>query len=376
MKKFDAKNLVRKNCLSFEPYVAGKPIETLKRELGLKHIIKIASNENPLGPSKKAVKAMKNIADKVYFYPDFNSTELKTAIAKHYKLNINNVIVGCGSDELIEIIARLFFTPSDEIVISKHAFTRYQMAVKLMDAKEVVVPMKDGFVHDLKAMAKACNKNTKAVFITNPNNPTGTYNTAKEFEDFLKALPVNKFGTKPIVISDEAYYEYASYKKDFPNTIKLLQKYPNLIVLRTFSKIYAMAGARVGYGLSSPTIIDYIERIRPPFNVNKFAQAGAIASLQDKTQVTRSLNHVRKEFKFIFTELKKLGIKYVDSVGNFFLMSVAPFKGKEVFQKMLREGVIIRAMDEYQLYNYVRVTIGTRKENELFLKKIKKVLNK
>jgi len=376
MKKFDAKNLVRKNCLSFEPYVAGKPIETLKRELGLKHIIKIASNENPLGPSKKAVKAMKDIADKVYFYPDFNSTELKTAIAKHYKLNINNVIVGCGSDELIEIIARLFFTPTDEIVISKHAFTRYQMAVKLMDSKEVVVPMKEGFVHDLKAMAKACNKNTKAVFITNPNNPTGTYNTAKEFEDFLKALPTNKFGCKPIVISDEAYYEYASYKKDFPNTIKLLQKYPNLIILRTFSKIYAMAGARVGYGLSSPTIIDYIERIRPPFNVNKFAQAGAIASLQDKTQVTRSLNHVRKEFKFIFTELKKLGIKYVDSVGNFFLMSVAPFKGKEVFQKMLREGVIIRAMDEYQLYDYVRVTIGTRKENELFLKKIKKVLQK
>jgi histidinol-phosphate aminotransferase len=236
--------------------------------------------------------------------------------------------------------------------------------------------MREGFVHDLKAMAKACNKNTKAVFITNPNNPTGTYNTAKEFEEFLKALPVNKFGTKPIVISDEAYFEYASYKKDFPNTIKLLQKYPNLIVLRTFSKIYAMAGARVGYGLSSPTIIDYIERIRPPFNVNKFAQAGAIASLQDKAQVTRSLNHVRKEFKFIFTELKKLGIKYVDSAGNFFLMSVAPFKGKEVFQKMLREGVIIRAMDEYQLYDYVRVTIGTRKENELFLKKIKKVLKK
>ena len=376
MKKFDAKNLVRKNCLSFEPYVAGKPIETLKRELGLKHIIKIASNENPLGPSKKAVKAMKEIADKVYFYPDFNSTELKNAIAKHYKLNINNVIVGCGSDELIEIIARLFFTPTDEIVISKHAFTRYQMAVKLMDSKQVIVPMKEGFVHDLKAMAKACNKNTKAVFITNPNNPTGTYNTEKEFEAFLKALPTNKFGMKPIVISDEAYYEYASYKKDFPDTIKLLRKYPNLIVLRTFSKIYAMAGARVGYGLSSPTIIDYIERIRPPFNVNKFAQAGAIASLQDKTQVTKSLNHVRKEFKFIFTELKKLGIKYIDSVGNFFLMSVAPFKGKEVFQKMLREGVIIRAMDEYQLYDYVRVTIGTRKENELFLKKIKKVLNK
>ena len=179
-----------------------------------------------------------------------------------------------------------------------------------------------------------------------------------------------------MVISDEAYYEYASYKKDFPDTIKLLKKYPNMIVLRTFSKIYAMAGARVGYGLSSPTVIDYIERIRPPFNLNKFAQAGAVASLQDKSQVTKSLKHVRTEMKFIFDNLKKLGIKYIDSVGNFFLMSVAPFKGKDVFVKMLHEGVIIRAMDEYDLPEYVRVTIGTRKENELFLTKLKKVLKK
>jgi histidinol-phosphate aminotransferase len=376
MEKFDAGKLARPVCKSFQPYVAGKPIETLKRELGLKHIIKIASNENPLGPSKKAVKAMKDIADKVYFYPDFNSTELKTALAKHYKLKLNNVFVGCGSDELIEIIARVYFNPNDEVVISKYSFTRYQMAAKLTNAKAVIVPMKEGFVHDLKAMAKACNKNTKAVFITNPNNPTGTYNTKKEFEEFLKALPVNKYGMKPLVISDEAYYEYAAYKKDYPDSLKYLAKNPNLIILRTFSKIYAMAGVRVGYGLSSQSVVDYIERVRPPFNLNKFAQVGAIASLQDKAQVTKSLAHVRKEFKFIFTELKKLGIKYVDSVGNFFLMSVAPFKGKEVFQAMLREGVIIRAMDEYELYDYVRVTVGTRKENELFLKKIKKVLKK
>ncbi|WP_372519262.1 histidinol-phosphate transaminase [Candidatus Ruminimicrobiellum ovillum] len=376
MGKFDAGKLARSVCKTFQPYVAGKPIETLKRELGLKHIIKIASNENPLGPSKKAVKAMKDMADKVYFYPDFNSTELKMALAKHYKLKINNIIVGCGSDELIEIIARAYFNPEDEVVISKYSFTRYQMAVKLMNAKSVVVPMKEGFVHDLKAMAKACNKNTKAVFITNPNNPTGTYNTKKEFEEFLKDLPLNKYGVKPLVISDEAYCEFASYKKDFPDTLKYLAKNPNLIILRTFSKIYAMAGARVGYGLVSETVSDYIERIRPPFNVNKFAQAGAIASLNDKSQVKRSVAHVRKEFKFIFAALNKMGIKYIDSVGNFFLMSVAPFKGKQVFQDMLKEGVIIRAMDEYELYDYVRVTIGTRKENELFLKKIKKVLKK
>lgn len=376
MKNFDAGKLARKVCKSFQPYVAGKPIETLKRELGLKHIIKIASNENPLGPSKKAVKAMRDIADKVYFYPDFNSTELKMALAKHYKLKINNIIVGCGSDELIEIVARVYFNSGDEIVVSKYSFTRYPMAIKLMNAKSVFVPMKEGFVHDLKAMAKACNKNTKAIFITNPNNPTGTYNTKKEFEEFLKALPLNKYGVKPLVISDEAYYEYANYKKDFPNTLQYLEKNPNLIILRTFSKIYAMAGARVGYGLVSESVADYIERVRPPFNLNKFAQAGAIASLQDKMQIKKSLAHVRKEFKFIFTQLKKLGIKYIDSVGNFFLMSVAPFKGKDVFQQMLKEGVIIRAMDEYELYDYIRVTIGTRKENELFLKKIKKVLKK
>lgn len=376
MEKFDAGKLAREVSKSFQPYVAGKPIETLKRELGLKNIIKIASNENPLGPSKKAVKAMKDIADKVYFYPDFNSTDLKMALAKHYKLTINNVFVGCGSDELIEIIARVYFNPGDEIVMSKYSFTRYPMAAKIMEATAVVVPMKDGFVHDLKAMAKACNKNTKAVFITNPNNPTGTYNTKKEFEEFLKALPKNKYGVKPLVISDEAYYEYANYKKDYPDTLKYLPENPNLIILRTFSKIYAMAGARVGYGLSSLSVVDYIERVRPPFDLNKFAQVGAIASLEDKSQVTRSLAHVRKEFKFIFSELKKLKIKYIDSVGNFFLMSVAPFKGKEVFQAMLKEGVIIRAMDEYELYDYVRVTVGTRKENELFLKKIKKVLKK
>ena len=376
MEKFDACKIVRKNCLSFEPYVAGKPIETLKRELGLKHIIKIASNENPLGPSKKAVKAMKDIANKVYFYPDFNSTDLKMAIAKKFKLDIKNILVGAGSDELIEIIGRLFFTNQDEIVISKHAFIRYQMAVRLMDAKSIIVPMKEGLYHDLKAMAKACNKNTKAVFIANPNNPTGTYNTTKEFESFMESLPTNRYGLKPVVILDEAYHEFASYKKDYPDTLKFLNKYPNMIILRTFSKIYALAGARVGYGFSSDSIVDYIERIRPPFNLNMFAQVGAAASLQDKAQVTKSLAHVRKEMKYICDGFKKLGIKYVDSVGNFILFSVAPLAGKDVFKQMLQEGVIIRAMDEYDLPNWLRVTIGTRKENELFLKKIKKVLSK
>lgn len=376
MEKFDVCKLVRKNCLAFEPYVAGKPIETLKRELGLKHIIKIASNENPLGPSKKAVQAMKNVVEKVYFYPDFNSTDLKTTIANKFKLSTKNILVGAGSDELIEIIGKLFFTSSDEIVISKHAFVRYKMAVQLMASKSVVVAMKDGLTHDLNAMLKACNKNTKAVFIANPNNPTGTYVTAKEIEVFLQKLPKNKYGMKPLVIIDEAYYEYASFKKDYPQTLKYLSKNPNLIILRTFSKIYALAGARVGYGFASEQVADYIERIRPPFNLNIFAQTAGVASLKDDNQVKRSLAHIRKEMKFVTDGFKKLKIDFIESVGNFVLFSVAPLNGSDVFKQLLREGVIVRAMGEYDLNNYVRVTIGTRAENQLFLNKLKKVLGK
>lgn len=376
MEKFDVCKLVRKNCLAFEPYVAGKPIETLKRELGLKHIIKIASNENPLGPSKKAVQAMKNVVEKVYFYPDFNSTELKTIIANKFKLTTKNILVGAGSDELIEIIGKLFFTSTDEIVISKHAFIRYKMAVQLMASKSVVVAMKDGLTHDLNAMLKACNKNTKAIFIANPNNPTGTYVTAKEIEAFLQKLPKNKYGMKPLVIIDEAYYEYASFKKDYPQTLKYLSKNPNLIILRTFSKIYALAGARVGYGFASEQVADYIERIRPPFNLNIFAQTAGVASLKDDNQVKRSLDHVRKEMKFVTDGFKKLKINFIDSVGNFVLFSVAPLNGSDVFKQLLKEGVIVRAMGEYDLNNYVRVTIGTRAENQLFLNKLKKVLGK
>lgn len=376
MEKFDVCKLVRKNCLAFEPYVAGKPIETLKRELGLKHIIKIASNENPLGPSKKAIQAMKNAVEKVYFYPDFNSTDLKIAIANKFKLTTKNILVGAGSDELIEIIGKLFFTSSDEIVISKHAFVRYKMAVQLMASKSVIVPMKDGLTHDLNAMIKACNKNTKAVFIANPNNPTGTYVTAKEIETFLQKLPKNKYGMKPLVIIDEAYYEYANFKKDYAQTLKYLSKNPNLIILRTFSKIYALAGARVGYGFASQQVADYIERIRPPFNLNVFAQTAGVASLKDDNQVKRSLALIRKEMKFVTDGFKKLKINFIDSVGNFVLFSVAPLNGSDVFKQLLREGVIVRAMGEYDLNNYVRVTIGTRAENQLFLNKLKKVLGK
>jgi histidinol-phosphate aminotransferase len=374
MKKqtMDIQKIIRPNCAGFQPYVAGKPIETIKRELGLKHVIKLASNENPLGPSPRATAAIQNIMNKMYFYPDASSWDLRHAVAEHYKKDPKTVILGAGSDEIIELIAKTFFTPSDEIVISEHAFVRYEMAGKLMGSKIVTVPMKKGFVHDLAAMAKAVTKKTKAIFIANPNNPTGTYITRREFETFMRTLA--KQPQAPLVILDEAYYEYARVNEDYPDTLSYAGKYPNLVILRTFSKIYALAGLRAGYGFASPEIVDYIERIRPPFNLNLFAQVAGAASLADKQQVKKGVALVEKGKKYLYKELAKLGLPYIPTAANFVLVGLAPRSGQDVFKKLLQQGVIVRPMAEYSLPEYIRVTIGLPEENSLFITALKKVL--
>lgn len=368
--------IIRSECKGFQPYVAGKPVETIKRELKLKNVIKLASNENPLGPSKKALKAIKENMSKTFFYPDSNSYELKKALSERYRLPAGNIFTAAGGDEIIELVAKLFFNREDEIVISRHAFVRYSMAARLMGSKAVVVDMKEGFTHDLKAMSEACCSKTKAVFVTNPNNPTGTYNNKKELAEFLKSLPLNKHGLKPLVILDEAYFEYACTENDYPDGLEFLKDNPNLIVFRTFSKIHALAGLRVGYGFADESIVNYIDRIRPPFNVNLFAQAAAAASIKDKAQVRKGQKLMKTEKAYLYKELGKLGIEYVKSAANFVLIKVSPFKGREFFPLMLREGVITRAMDEYELYDWVRVTVGLREENKIFIKKLKKVLKK
>ncbi|MCL2484683.1 MAG: histidinol-phosphate transaminase [Endomicrobia bacterium] len=368
------KKLVRETCHGFEPYIAGKPIETIKRELGLKTVIKMASNENPLGASVKAMKAVKENIEKIFFYPDSNSYLLKQALSKRYRQPAGNIFTAAGGDEIIELIAKVFFNPEDEIVYSKHSFIRYGMAAKLMGSKAVVVPMKKCFTHDLKEMIKACGPKTKAVFITNPNNPTGTYNTKAELAQFLKNLPENKFGMKPIVILDEAYFEYAKLEKDYPDGLTFLKDNPNLIVFRTFSKIYGLAGLRVGYGFSSGAIVDHIERIRPPFNVNILAQAAAVAAIDDTAQVIKSQKLVKAEKKFLYKEFAKLKVPFLKSAGNFILFNCAPLKGKEFFVSMLKEGIITRSMDEYDLCDWVRMTVGLHKENVLFIKKLKKII--
>jgi histidinol-phosphate aminotransferase len=371
--KTDIEKMIRPCCAGFEPYIAGKPVETIKRELGLKKVVKLASNENPLGPSKKAIGAMKKALKNAFYYPDSNSFELKQAISKKYKITPENIMVGAGSDELIELIAKLFFTTEDEIIISDHAFIRYEMSGKLMNSKVVSVPMKN-YKHDLEAMADAVTGNTKAIFIANPNNPTGTYNTKAEFESFLNRLLSYSFMCPPLVIMDEAYYEYARALKDYPETLKYFEKYPSLIILRTFSKVYALAGLRAGYGFAAKEVVDYIDRIRPPFNLNSLVQAAGAASLADPEQVKKGTVLVAKEKALLYKELKKLGISFIPSAANFILMEIRPLSGREAFEKLLRLGVIVRAMDEYKLSNFVRVSIGLPEENRMFIESVRKLL--
>ncbi len=365
------KKMIRPCCENFEPYVAGRPIETIKRELGLSKVIKLASNENPLGPSPKAIAAVKKATEKLYFYPDANCWSLKQALAKKNGVPPDMIMLGAGSDELIELIAKVFFKTDDNIVVSDHAFIRYKMAGDMMGCGVITVPMK-GFAHDLDAMAKAVGPKTKAVFIANPNNPTGTYNTTGEFEAFMEKMGALR--TPPLVVMDEAYYEYARVMGDYPETVSFLPRYQNLIVLRTFSKIYALAGLRVGYGFASPEIVGYIDRLRPPFNINALAQAAAVESIKDASQVKRGLDLVTKERAKLACELRQMGLSFIPSAGNFLLVDVAPLRGRDVFQQLLKKGVIVRAMDEYSYPNHVRVTIGLPSENMMFVKAMRTVL--
>ena len=361
-------NKPRKNVLGFQPYIPGKPIEEVKREYKLKQVIKIASNENPLGASPAAVSGIKKVLKDINIYPDGNCFKLKERISAIYGVGNNQIIFGNGTDEIIELAAKTFLEPDDEIVVSEHAFIRYKMAGDLMNCRVVEIPMKN-YKHDLKAMASAVTEKTKIVFIANPNNPTGTYNTKKEFDNFFsKLLTANR---QPLTFIDEAYAEYV-VEKDYPRGIDFLKKGRNVIFSRTFSKIYGLAGLRVGYCVSDYETISFMERIRPPFNVSSVAQAGACCALDDSKFLTKSKTLVNEQKKYLYGELKKTGFDYVPTVANFILVDVKR-SGQEVFEKLLKKGVIVRAMAEYGFDNFIRVTIGTASENRKFILEVSEI---
>jgi len=374
MKKSDA--LIRPQVRGFEPYLPGRSIESVKRERKLSRIVKLASNEDPLGPSPLALAAMRKAAANLFLYPDGASVSLRTALAKKAGLPADRVIIGAGSDELIELLGKTFLNPGDSIVVSEHAFIRYKMAGELMGADVISVPMRQ-YTHNLVAMALAMRENTKILFIANPNNPTGTYNTHSELTRLLQEIAqANERREKPVlVVVDEAYYEYAkAFETYYPDTLALQKDFPNLVILRTFSKAHALAGLRVGYGYADPDIIAALDRVRPPFNVSALGQAGAEASLKDTTRIQKAIKHVLAERKKVLPALSKSGLAAIPSAGNFVLIDVSPRRGQAIFESLLDRGIIVRSMDEYGYPNHIRVTYGLPAENQLFLKVLREVV--
>ncbi|OVE78450.1 histidinol-phosphate transaminase [bacterium F11] len=351
----------------FEPYQGGLSIEQLKRQYGLKEVIKLASNENPLGSSPVAVKAYKKVARALFRYPESKSTDLRQMLAGIFKVDIAQIIVGSGSDEVITLLAKAYLTPEDEIVVSMASFLQYKAAGHLMGAKVVEVPMNQ-LKHDLKGVAEACTEKTKMVFIANPNNPTGTYNNRQEVEDFLSQLPDHV-----LPVFDEAYFEYAVVEEDYPSMLDDFFLRRPMVVLRTFSKIYGLAGLRVGYGIGPEWCIQALEKVRPPFNVSTPAQAAALAALQDKDHLQMSVELNKEERKNLHKALTNMGFDVKESNTNFLLICVRPLTGQVLFNRLLSKGIITRAVDEYGLTDYLRVTVGKPAENKKFLNALQEV---
>ena len=354
---------------SITPYQPGKPIEEVQRELGLKEVIKLASNENPLGPSPLAVEAIKKAASKVNLYPDGNAFYLKRELAEHVGFPPEQIILGNGSNEVLQIIGDTFISPGDEAIYSQQAFVVYMLVSRICGAVEVTTPLTPDYRHDLRAMADAITPKTKVIFIANPNNPTGTIVTREEVDEFMERVPEHV-----LVVFDEAYYEYVE-NPEYPDTLKYVREGRNVIVLRTFSKIYGLAGLRIGYGISTPRIIELLNKVRQPFNVNLIAQEAARASLKDSEHVAKSRRVNSEGKRFLYEQLERLGVEYVPTEGNFLLVHLRR-PGEKVFQEMLKLGVIVRPMGGYDFPNSIRVTIGTREQNERFIEALKVALER
>ncbi|HET7765894.1 MAG TPA: histidinol-phosphate transaminase [Burkholderiales bacterium] len=349
------------------PYQPGKPISELAREMGLKEkaIIKLASNENPLGVSPRAKAAIRKAIAGLGRYPDGNAFDLKAALAKRYKVPEDCIVVGNGSNDLLEMAAAVFLAPGTSAVYSQHAFAVYPLATQARGARSIVVPAKD-YGHDLEAMLAAVASDTRVVFVANPNNPTGTFVPGAELEKFLARVP-----RKVAVVVDEAYTEYLPRELRY-DSVGWLAKYPNFILTRTFSKVYGLAGLRVGFGFMQPAVADLLNRVRQPFNVNSLALAAATAALGDAKFVAKSVRMNRAGMALLERAFKRLGLEYLPSCANFVTFRVP--EADAVYQKLLRQGVIVRPIGGYGMPEHLRVTVGTPKENERFLEALKAAL--
>ncbi len=353
------------------PYQAGKPIAEVAREFGLDEasIVKLASNENPFGVPESSKAAMAKAAAELGRYPDANGFELKAALAERYDVPADWITLGNGSNDILEIAAHAFVQKGEAVVFSQYSFAVYALATQGVGARAIVVPaVKYG--HDLDAMAAAIDADTRLVFVANPNNPTGTFIGAQEIEAFLNKVPANV-----IVVLDEAYNEYLAPENQFESA-SWVRKYPNLVVSRTFSKAYGLAGLRVGFAIAQPAVTDLMNRIRQPFNVNSLAQAAAIAALNDKEFLAKGAENNAAGYKQLTAAFDELGLEYVPSFGNFVLVRVGDDEGAgaRVNLALLKQGVIVRPVGAYGLPQWLRISIGLPQENAAFIEALKKTL--
>ena len=337
------------------PYQPGKPVEELERQYGVKDSIKLASNENPLGPSPLALKALRQAAGKIAFYPDSGGYYLKQKLSRHHQVEADQLVLGNGSNEVLEIIARAFLTADTSAVMSDYCFTVYPIVTQSAGA-EIISVAADGWGHDLNAMAAAVQDHTRVVFLANPNNPTGTWVEQAALVNFLDQLPDHL-----IVVLDEAYIEY-NQAAGFVDGLDLLARYPRLIVLRTFSKIYGLAGIRIGYGVADPQIISLLNRVREPFNVNSLALVAAEAALDDAAHLTKSMELNQRGLIQLSRGIEQLGLSAIPSKGNFLAVDLNR-TALPVYEAMLRRGVIVRPVGNYQMPNHLRITTGKQVDN-------------
>ncbi|SHH00950.1 histidinol phosphate aminotransferase apoenzyme [Anaerosphaera aminiphila DSM 21120] len=355
----------REEIVNIVPYIPGRPIEDVQREYGLEHVIKLASNENPLGTSEVVKKALIDyINGGINIYPDGNATNLKEKLSKKLNLQPNNFLITNGGDESLSLVAEAYLNPTDEVILSELTFPRYTDSSTIMGAKINVVPMKN-LNYDLNAICENINSNTKLIWICNPNNPTGTLLTEKEITDFLDTVPEDI-----LVIYDEAYIEFADSEDAPKNAYLLFQKYPNVLTVKTFSKIYGLAGLRVGYLTGQPEIIENINKVRGPFNCNVLGQIAAINALDDEDFLKKVYDNNIEGKKYLYKVFEELNISYTKSQTNHIFFEAPSMNSKTLFEKMQKKGVIIRPFPG----NYVRVSIGTKDENEEFAKVLKEVI--
>jgi len=362
----DIWQLVRPSIKQIKPYSPGKSSQEVKEELGIEEVTKLASNENPLGPSPQAIAAMQQAAADVYIYPDPLCRDLTEALAAHWDVDPEGIVVGRGSDEIIHMLGLAFLNPGEEVIYSSPPFALYPFTTIIMDAKSVQIPHKD-FVHDLPAMAAAITNRTKMIFISNPYNPTGTIVTADEIKEFMAQVPDDV-----VVMFDEAYYEYVD-DADYGDGLPFVEEGRNAIVLRTFSKTYGLAGLRIGYGIAPPELAAALKQVREPFNVAGIAQAAALASLQDPEQVQRSFQLVQEGKEYLYNEFDNMGLGYVPTQANFVFVDVG-IDSQECFDALMRCGVTVRTGDIFGFPTYIRVTIGTAEQNRHFVNALCEVL--